>query len=203
MTSKLITAFFSLFFLTAVCASAQISTEQQRQWKWVKGQKYSKIAIGKDTFLTVEFPDLPVTSNRVFKDEAEQNLYWKYRRYAPMVYPYALEAVKNYRELQEESKNLDEDGRRALIKTMQKDLENRFEKPLKNLSKTQGKLLIKMVERALDKPMYSIVKELRGGWTAFYWNAFGSFYGYHLKDGYHRGEDAPMDWVLDEFDIPN
>ncbi len=198
-----------LFLLVFACVGTanltfgQATKEAQRQWQWVKGQRISKVIVGKDTLTTVEYPNLPITTERVFRDDAEQQLYQKYRRYAPIVYPYALEAVKTYRELQAESLTLDDDARRHRIKTLQKDLEEKFEKPLKNLSKTQGKLLIKMVEKELNTPMYVLVKELRGSWTAFYWNAFGSFYGYHLKRGYERGEDPPMDWVLDEFDIPD
>ena len=50
------------------------------------------------------------------------------------------------------------------------DLKVKFKDPLKKLSRTEGKVLIKMIERELEKPVYTVVKELKGGFTAVYFN---------------------------------
>ena len=72
---------------------------------------------------------------------------------------------------------------------------------LKNLTKTQGLILTKMIERQLDKPFYGIVKELKGGFSAFMWNEVGKMNGYKLKNKYEKGQDKIMDAVLEEFDM--
>ena len=72
---------------------------------------------------------------------------------------------------------------------------------MKNLTRTQGKILIKMIEKELDTPFYTLLKDLRGGFTATYYNEFGKFYGYQLKDGYIPGEDSILDAVLYDFNI--
>ena len=127
----------------------------------------------------------------------------RYQRHATIVYPYALEAVRTYRKLQAESSQISNSERRDRISKLQDELKDKFEKPLKGLSRTQGKVLIKMIERELNTPVYEVIKDLRGGFTAFYWNAFGSLYGYKLKHGYVVGEDKILDLVLKDFDIPN
>ena len=84
---------------------------------------------------------------------------------------------------------------------LQKKLKKEFKDPLKKLTKTQGKILIEMIERELDTPFHTLVKNLRGGFTAGYWNTLGKMYGYNLKEGYIPGKDPILDAVLNDFDI--
>ena len=86
-------------------------------------------------------------------------------------------------------------------KKLQKDLDDKFEAPLKNLTKIQGKILVKMVERELDTPLHTLIKTYRGGLTAGYWNTMSKFWGYDLKHGYLEGEDPILDAVLQDFNI--
>jgi hypothetical protein len=72
---------------------------------------------------------------------------------------------------------------------------------MKNLTKTQGMVLIKMIEKQLGKPFYEIISETRGGFTATYWNALGKFYGYDLKAGYKTGADPLLDEVFLDYDF--
>ena len=58
-----------------------------------------------------------------------------------------------------------------------------------------------MIERELDTPFHTLVKSLRGSFTAGYWQTLGKLYGYDLKEGYIHGQDPIMDAVLNDFDI--
>ena len=58
-----------------------------------------------------------------------------------------------------------------------------------------------MIEKELDTPMHTLIKNARGGLTAGYWNGLGYLNGYRLKRGYIRGDDAILDAVLDDFNI--
>ncbi|TAK40350.1 MAG: DUF4294 domain-containing protein, partial [Saprospiraceae bacterium] len=70
---------------------------------------------------------------------------------------------------------------------------------LKGLTKIQGKILVKMLERELDVPLYELIKTYRGGFSAGYWNTMSKFWGYDLKHGYLEGEDPILDAVLQDF----
>ncbi len=163
----------------------------------------SYVVEGGDTVWCFQLPTTYVFAYRVFANDDDRFNYMRYQRHAAIVYPYALEAVKSYRKLQYETQNLSSKDRKERISYLSDDLKSKFEKPLKQLSKTQGKVLISMIERELNQPMYDIIKDLRGGFTAFYWNAFGSLYGYHLKRGYQEGDDKILDMVLKDYDIPD
>ena len=154
-----------------------------------------------DTLIVANLNDVSISSMRSFENREDYLRYRRYRAYAVKVYPYAVEAIKLFREVEYATQNMKERERRKYIKKLHKDLKDQFTDPLKNLTKTQGMILIKMVERELDTPLYSLIKELRNGLTATYWNTMGSSFGHDLKEGYHEGQDHILDAVLQDMDI--
>jgi hypothetical protein len=157
-----------------------------------------------DTILVADdLMTVPFSSLRHFKNADEYNKYRRYLRYAAVVYPYAKEAIKVFRQLNEETQEMRKGKRKRYARNLQKDLDDKFEEPLKNLTKTQGKILVKMIERELDTPLYELIREYRGGFTAGYWNTMSKFWGYDLKRGYMEGDDPILDVVLGNFDLSN
>ena len=159
------------------------------------------VKYGKDTMLVSDMDEVFVSSPRHFDDIDEYIRYMKYRRYATKVYPYAVEAIKVFREVEYVTKTMKKKQRKKHIKRLHKQLKKEFTEPLKNLSKTQGKILIKMIEKELDTPFYSLIKSLRGGFSAAYWNSISKLYGYNLKEGYIEGQDKILDAVLYDLDV--
>ncbi len=193
---------FLLIFCVGLCIQKGTGQTADNQ-AWMAPISTAYIVDGADTIYCMDLPMITVFAYRSFVTEDDRFNYMRYQRHASVVYPYALEAVRTYRRLQTESKQLNRRDQKALIADLQDQLKDKFEKPLKNLSRTQGKILIKMIEKELDTPVYEVIKDLRGGFTAFYWNAFGSMYGYRLKHGYVLGEDRMLDLVLKDYDIPD
>lgn len=154
-----------------------------------------------DTIYIADLDMYTITSLEKFEDDEEYKRYLLYRRHAVKVYPYAREAIKIFREMEEDTKNVSKRKRKKHIKKLQKELEDEFEEPLKKLSRTQGQIMVKMIEKELSTPMHHLLKDLKGGFSATYWSTFSMFYGYRLKHGYERGEDRVLDAVLDDFDI--
>ncbi|MCB0611121.1 MAG: DUF4294 domain-containing protein, partial [Lewinella sp.] len=62
-------------------------------------------------------------------------------------------------------------------------------------------ILIKMVEKELDTPMYTLIRNLKSGVAASYWNTLGKLYGHDLKEGYIPGKDPVLDAVLNDLNI--
>ena len=154
-----------------------------------------------DTLIIAQLGDVSVSSPEVFETEEEYKLYRRYRYYAQRAYPYAVDAIRIFRETEYMTQNMSKRDRRRYIKGLQDELETKFEEPLKKMSKTQGKVLIAMIEKELDTPVYYLIKDLRGGLTARYWATMGSFFGHKLKQKYTVGEDHILDAVLDDFDV--
>ena len=189
--------FFLVFFPVFL-----IAQEAPKEFQTIiDGQPVKVIVNNGDTLFEILLEKAVVRPLIVFDDYKSENLYHKYRRYAAVVYPYAVHAVRLYMQLQILTEGQSDKERRKIVKQISNTLEEEFESPLKNLTKTQGLILTKMIERQLDKPFYGIVKELKGGFSAFMWNEVGKMNGYKLKNKYEKGQDKIMDAVLEEFDM--
>jgi len=165
------------------------------------GKVYTAMISDKDTLILQRLEDVSITAPRSFENYDDYRMYIRYRRYAQKVYPYAVEAIKIFKEMEYATENYSKRKKKRHIRKLQKDLKKEFSEPLKNLTKTQGYILTKMIERELDTPMYKLIKDLRGGFTAGYYNQFGKLYGYKLKEGYEPGVDKLLDIVLQDYDI--
>lgn len=142
-----------------------------------------------------------VAARRNFKDFSEQRQYYLYMRAARKVYPYALQAIDLYDEIETETQDMNKRQRRRYLRHEHKELKEDFKEQMKNLSRTEGKVLIKMIEKEVGKPFYDILKETRGGFTASYWNNLGKLWGYDLRDGYRPGADPLLDEIFLDYDF--
>lgn len=154
-----------------------------------------------DTLLVSDLEGVSISIPRSFDSVDDQIRYRRYKRKATKVFPYAVEAIKIFREVEEVTKTMKKKKRKKHVKKLHKKLKKEFTDPLKNLSKTEGKILIEMIEKELDKSFYNLMKDLRGGLTAASWNTLSKMYGYKLKDKYVKGEDKILDAVLFDLDV--
>jgi hypothetical protein len=156
---------------------------------------------GTDTIVVATIPEVVIKAPPVFSNDEEYRQYMRYRRYAMDVLPYAIQSIKLYRKYQAETEGMKSGKAKKYAKTIQKDVKDEFTDPLKNLSRTQGKILVKMIERHLNTPTYDILKDVRGGFNAMKWQTVGKLYGYDLKEGYIPGQDRILDMILSDFEI--
>jgi len=167
----------------------------------INGELVSYTVVDNDTLLLADLEGFSVSSPRTFKDRNEYRKFLKYKRYANVVYPYAVKAIKIFRETDEVTRTMKKRKRQKHIKRLQKEMEDELKEPLKKLTKTQGYILIKMIEKELDTPFYDLVRNLRGSFVAGYWNQLGRLNGYRIKNGYIEGEDKILDVILQDYDV--
>lgn len=154
-----------------------------------------------DTLIVAQLDDVSVSRPVSFDNKEDAKQYRRYKIYAQRAYPYAVNAVRIYRETDYMTQNMNRRERKRFNKRLQKELKEKFEEPLKKMSKTQGKVLMAMIERELEMPTYDLIKELRGGLTARYWSTAGVLYGHHLEQQYTEGDDWILDLVLKDYDV--
>jgi len=167
----------------------------------LKGKIYSAMISEGDTLILADLDDISITSLRKFDNDADYKKYNKFRRYAAKVFPYAKEGIRIFREVEYASQHLSKRERKKRIKELEKELKAEFEQPLTKLTKLQGKILIKMIEKETEDSMYNLMKSVKGRFTAFYWNQFSKLYSYDLKEGYQEGKYEILDAVLQDFDL--
>ncbi len=193
---------YVLLFLISISTALSLSAQNNSGTVDINGQllPYMIDECG-DTLIMATLQDVSVSSMREFDTREDYLKYRRYRRYAAIVYPYAVEAIKLFREVEYATEHMKKRDERRYVRKLHKDLKEDFTDPLKGLTKTQGMILIKMIERELDVPMYFVIKDLRNGLTATYWSTMGGLFGHDLKEGYKEGQDPILDAVLQDMNI--
>lgn len=112
------------------------------------------------------------------------------------VYKYAVQTSDNLTLLNENmSKMTSNSQKRKYLRQTEKYLKNQFEEPLKKLSRKDGQILIKLINRQTNKTAFDLVKDLKSGWSAFWNQQAAKLFDLNLKSTY-----VPAD-VLEDFYI--
>ena len=153
---------------------------------------------GKDTIPMIELPVLYVFPEIKFKNEKERQQYTKLVNDVKKTLPYAKLIYVTLIETYEYIETLPNDkSRDAHLKRMEKELFDQYKPELKKLTLTQGKLLIKLVDRECNQTGYSLVTAYLGRFRASFWNLFAGMLGASLKSEYDpKGKDALTERVV-------
>ena len=133
-----------------------------------------------------------------FKSREELKRYVTLRRRVFRVYPYAKLAAERLTVLNERLENIESKrGRKKYLKRLEKFIYEEFEEELKKLSKSQGRILIRLVHRQTGSTTFDLVKELRTGWKAFVYQTTASLFQLSLKDQYNP-EEVLEDYLIED-----
>jgi len=137
-----------------------------------------------------------VFPRREFKNKRQARRYSRLVTNLKKVYPYAKLARKRLREMEKHMKTLEKAGeKRKYINQVEKDLKLEFEDDLRNMTITQGRLLIKLIDRETGETTYEWIKELKGSFSAFFWQAIARIFGSNLKTEF---DTLAGDRIIDE-----
>lgn len=125
----------------------------------------------------------------VFKSAKQEKFYWRTVRDVKKALPYARLASYEINNLNRELYMLPDDAaRKKHIKDFQTRIFKQYEKPLRNLTVNQGKMLIKLIDREHDMNTYDLIKAYKGNMPAFFWNTIAHFFGSDLKSEYDASD---------------
>jgi hypothetical protein len=196
-------AFFTCFlpcllpcFFAIPAAAAAAAPENQPTLAYIA------IDANGDTIPHVRLQPVYCFAKPKFKNARQERQY--YREYARMVYnikkvyPYAQLAKQKLAEMDAEFAFItDSKAKKAYIKQMEKELFREFEQPLRKLTISQGRMLIKLIDRETGRTGYQIVKELKGGFSAFFWQSVATIFDSSLKTQFDaEGQDKLLNQLL-------
>ena len=163
--------------------SDQLQTDEFGQKYFYDQRQKAKIYdINGETVVVMD--ELKLLQKPKFNNQLDRNYYFFLNKKLYRVYPLFLEALDQYRELQKEMNGVNGDAKRKLVKEKQDALASQYEAQLRDLTTTEGRVFAKLMNRATGKTVYEIIKELRGGWSAFWWNVKGNMADISLKEPY-------------------
>lgn len=140
-----------------------------------------------------------IIPQRKFQSRRQRNQYYKMIRDLKITYPYAIQAKEILRKM-DSVYAATESGtqRRKYSYQMEKELHKQFEAQIRNLTYSQGRMLIKLINRETGRTSYQIIKEFRGGASAGLWQGVARLFSSNLKSTFDPKEE---DRILNELII--
>lgn len=141
--------------------------------------------------------EVPIYGRRIFKTEADRIAYNRLRYNVLKVLPYARIAQQKYDQLYRDlAMTGDRKEKKRLVKQCENDIKDMFYKEIKNMSVTQGEILLKLIDRQTGNSSYELVKELKGGVPAFFYQSLAKVFGHNLKAEYSRETDRDIETII-------
>ncbi|KJD35010.1 hypothetical protein PW52_13010 [Tamlana sedimentorum] len=135
-----------------------------------------------------------------FNSREDRIRYLILRRKTIKVYPYAKLAAERLDSMNSRLATLKKSSqKKKYTKHIQKYIENEFSEELKKFSRTEGQILVKLIHRQTGVTAFDLVKDLRSGWRAFWYNTTASMFDISLKkefDPLNEKEDYLIEDIL-------
>ena len=182
-----------LFFCFSLSGEAQDSIPQT-------GDIYiaRAIVIDGDTMWVADLDEVYIFPTRRFSSRRERRRYTRLIYNIKKAYPWAKMAGEKLAEVEVKMDSLEtEREQKAYIKVVEKEMLKDYKDDLKKLTVTQGRILIKLIDRETGDTSYELVKELRGKLSAAFWQALARLFGSNLKAEYDaEGEDRLIEEII-------
>lgn len=148
--------------------------------------------------LTIPLDEILLLDKRDFKSKKERRYYYWYYKKVQRAYPFARLASDTLVGINKELEGIkSKRKRKKKIKEIQQYMEGEFSDQLKKLTRTEGRILIKLIHRQTGETMYELIKEYRSGWKAFWYNSTANMFRLSLKKEYVPTDEA-LDFIVED-----
>lgn len=157
----------------------------------------AKTLIDGEEMLWAIIPEVRINYRRTFSSKDDEARYRRLKHNVLKVLPYAHFAQQRYEQLHRDlAMTGNKREQRRLVRTCEKEIKDMFNREVKNLSVSQGQILIKLIDRQTGQSSYEVVRELRGGVTAFFYQSVAKIFGHNLKSNFDPEEDREIENIL-------
>lgn len=182
---------YILLFLLLACILKTSAQQNIRQSE--KGYMLPVCVYEGDTIPYITLRNVYVYPRIKFKSKKQERYYWKLVRDVKKTLPLAKEIRRAVMETYEYMETLpDTKSRERHMKAVEKGLKEQYTARMKKLTFSQGKLLIKLVNRECNQSSYQLVKAFMGPFKAGFYQTFAALFGASLKKEYHPEDDDKL-----------
>ena len=159
--------------------------------------------IDNDTLPHMDIPQVDIYPKAKFKTKQAEQQYWRLVVRVKKVYPYAKEAARLYTKYQQEvPPDARRRDRRAYVKKAEDELMALYGPKLKQMSISDGRILIKLIDRETNATSYDLIDRVKGGIPAIFWQGVARVFGNNLKSQYDpTGEDRQIEQIIHFIDM--
>lgn len=146
----------------------------------------------------IDLDEVVLLSKLKFKSKEDRRSYLILRRRTRKVYPYAKMAADRLYTMTNRLEKLESKrDKRIYTKRIQNYIEGEFTDELKKLTRSEGRILVKLIHRQTGETTYDLVKSLRTGWRAFWYNTTASMFDISLKTEF-RPDEVKEDFLIED-----
>ncbi len=146
----------------------------------------------------IELNEVVLLNKLKFNSKKDRRRYLILRRKTRKVYPYAKLAAERLVTMTKRLEKIkSKRKRKRYTKRIQKYIEGEFSEKLKKLTRTEGQILVKLIHRQTGRTAFNLVKELRSGWRAFWYNTTAKMFDISLKEEYKPFENKE-DYLIED-----
>ncbi|MCW9036414.1 DUF4294 domain-containing protein [Altibacter sp.] len=189
---------FGICFLVGFLSQAQ-TEERYAEQKNDSSETFYYIIDG-DTIPReyIDLDEVILLRKLEFDSKDDRRRYLILRRKTRKVYPFAKMAAERLTTMTERLKTLERKrDRKVYTKRIQKYIEEEFSEELKKLTRTEGQILVKLIHRQTGRTAFDLVKELRTGWRAFWYNTTANLFDISIKEEY-RPFSSKEDYLIED-----
>lgn len=157
-----------------------------------------KIIIDNDTLPHKNLQQIDIYAQGKNKQPREDQQYWRLVWKVKKVYPYAKEAARLYEKYQQDVPvTAARRDRRVYIRKAEEELMNIYGPQIKNMTISEGRILIKLIDRETHTTSYDLIDQVKGGVPAIFWQGVARIFGNNLKSQYDPyGEDRQIEQII-------
>ena len=182
-----------ILFLSFFFSFIAVHLNAQEQTTTINGYLVPACIYEGDTIASLHMPTLYCFKPLIFKNKKQQQEYNRLVRSVKKTLPIAKEVNRAIIETYEFIQTLpDEKTRQKHLQAVEKSVKEQYTPRMKKLTLSQGKLLIKLVNRETDSSSYDLVKAFLGPFKAGFYQAFAAIFGASLKKEYHPNEEDAL-----------
>ena len=147
--------------------------------------------------------------NVVGKNKKSRNRYIRLERNVRKVYPYANKISELLVEYSSIIDSLEEfsgitryQKKREIFSKIEEELISKYGHSVKKLTKSQGRILIRLVDRETNRTSYEIIKDFRNIFSAGFWQITAKVFGHNLRSIYNpnKGEDRMIEYIINRIE---
>ena len=206
--NKIKTSIVSLFLLLlclhcgtlrAQVETGKDQTQPKENWGLVNRLLSFASILDGDTIPLVHLKPVVISTKWSLLTDKEIRRNQKLIRNVKKTLPYAKEARRRLQELEGELANMPAKKRKEYVKQVEQQMLDEFSYDLERLTFSQGKVLLKLIDRETGNNSYTLVADLRGSFRASFYNTFARLFGFNLKERYdpkHNKDDALLERIV-------
>ena len=146
-----------------------------------------------DSIPTVYIDEITILSKPTYQTRRKIRKYNSLIRKVKKVYPYAVTANARILDIERQMILIKgEHARKRFVKEAEQKLIDEFEPQLVKLTFSEGRILLKLIDRETGKTSYELIQQLRGNFSAFFWQGIARLFGSNLKSEYDPDEEDKM-----------